>query len=72
MNTLLVYAACMYTTRAVNTIVDAYVEDYPYMSGHGMALMLPEFHIKLAGVSPGLLSDVPNEGAIVREVTCQP
>ena len=68
MNTLLVYAAYQYSMMAVNTIVEAYKEDYPYMSGYGLALMLPDFHEKRAGVAAGLLSDFSNEGAIIREV----
>jgi len=68
MNTLLIYAAWQYSMIASKMIVEAYKEDYPYMSGYGMALMLPDFHEKRVGVASGLLSNFSNEGAIIREV----
>jgi hypothetical protein len=67
MNTLLSYANYQYSVQAIETIIDVYVDNYPYLSGYGVAVMLSDLHSKRVGVSPGLLSKVINEGYIRRE-----
>ncbi len=72
MNTLLIYAAYNYTIMVTDRIIDTYIKDWPYLSGYGIALMLPEVYTKREGVAIGLISKAPNGGAIIKEVAqCQ-
>jgi len=68
MDTLLLYANYQYTIKVTDVLVDMYVNNYPHISGYGISVMLPDHHTKRAGIAKGLLSDIPNHGAIITEV----
>ncbi len=63
---LLIYAAIRYGNIRTAIIRDQFVEEFPYMSGCNMGLILLDKHIKKAGLSPGLLPPYVNEGAIIK------
>lgn len=63
MNSLLLYTAIQYGIKAGTSIVNTYVENYPYMSGYGIALIFPGQGNR---VPPGLISNIINGGAIIR------
>jgi hypothetical protein len=67
-NILLLYVNYQYAIKVTDALVNKYVENYPYMSGYGVSVMLPDHHIERAGIAKGLLSDIPNHGSIITEV----
>lgn len=67
-NMLLGYVACEYGTQATINIVEAFQEQFPYLEGYDVSIMLPDKHINRAGVAAGLLPQISNNGAIITEV----
>jgi len=66
MQALLFYVALRYGSIGTAIITEQFVEEFPYMSGSDMCIVVPDKHIKRAAMSPGLLPPYINEGAIVK------
>jgi hypothetical protein len=66
MQTLLIYTAFRYGNIGTKVITEQFVEEFPYMDGCNMALLVPDKHINRASITLGLLSPFINEGAVVK------
>lgn len=67
METLLLYTANRFGNISTMIITDLYINEFSYMSGCNLAILVPENHINKQSISPGLLSEIINEGSIVTE-----
>jgi hypothetical protein len=62
------YVNYQYGVMVVDALVKQYGEAYPHLSGYEIAVLLPQKHIDRKGIYKGLLSPIPNHGAIIKEV----
>ncbi len=65
MQALLLYTTNRFGNISTMIITDLWVKEYAYMSGCNLAILVPENHTNKQSISPGLLSQIINEGSIV-------
>lgn len=62
MHTLMIYSAYQYGTITAVLLAEKFKEEFPYMSGYGIAIMIPDKIINRESIAPGLLSPHINQG----------
>lgn len=64
--TINAYTTIAYGLAIVGMLKEKFIEQYPYMEGENMAVLLPERFQNRKSIPPGLLFNSINEGTRMR------